>query len=76
MWFRHLNESDLSVQLVCISGAEEEEPYPTNFGMINGRLDDECSETLTPGGIIYKDVAQPPEGGSVSDPPCEGNLST
>ena len=76
MWLRHRNESDLSVQLVGISGAEEEEPNPTNFGMVNRCRDDECPETLAPGRIIYKDVAQPTKGRSVSDPSCEGNLPT
>ena len=75
MGLGHLHKTDFSVEPVGVSGTEQEEPYATNLGMINRRFDDKCSDTLTSDRIIDKDVAQPPKGGSVGDPPGEGDLA-
>ena len=76
MWLSHLHESDFSVELVCISGAENEEPYATNLGMFNRCLNEKRSDTLTVGCLIDEDVAEPPKGGPVGHPPGEGDLPT
>ena len=76
MWLRHLDETDFSVELVGVSGAEQQKSYATNIGMIDSCLDDELSESPASERVIDKHIAEPPEGGSISDPPSEANLRT
>jgi hypothetical protein len=74
MWLRNLDETDFSVELVGVLGAEQQKSYVTNVGMIDRCLDDELSESLTSERIIDKHIAEPPEGGSIGHPPGEANL--
>ncbi len=74
MWLRHLDETDLSVELVGVSGAEQQKSYATNVGMIDRCLDYERSESLASERIIDEHIAEPPEGGSIGHPPGEANL--
>jgi hypothetical protein len=47
MRLRHLHETNSSIQLVGVSGAEQEKPYVTNLGMIDRCLHNKCSNSLT-----------------------------
>ncbi len=74
LWVRHLDKANFSIELVGVSSAEQEKGNATHIWVIDRSLDDELAESLATERCVNKDIAQPPEGGSVGDPSGEANL--
>ena len=69
-----VDEANLSVELVGITSAEQEEPEIPDLWVLDGRLNEEAADSPTTEGGVHEDITQPAKGGTVRDPSSECDL--
>jgi hypothetical protein len=74
MRLRHFDEANLSVELLGITSAEQEESEIPDLWMFDRSLDEEAPESLTTEGRVDEHITEPAKGGTVRHPASESNL--